>query len=235
MFPGADFSFLAEGPAGAATLRAVSENDELRALIAEAQDGNVRAFELLISSHLPQVRRFARAFASSDADVDDLAQEALVKVYKSLRSFRFQAAFKTWLYSVVRNVFYDATRSRAGRERSLEEPLAADHSQAPSNTETPDEGMAREQERQRLWRALRALPPEFRTAVVLFDVEGHSYEEVAAIEAVPVGTIKSRLSRGRAQLRTLLAGGQAPDALETSVGAGTSDGDVSSQGRRSGK
>jgi RNA polymerase sigma-70 factor (ECF subfamily) len=235
VFPRADFSFLAAGPEHAATLRAVSENDELRALIAEAQDGNVRAFELLVSSHLPQVRRFARAFASSDADVDDLAQEALVKVYKSLRSFRFQAAFKTWLYSVVRNVFYDATRSRAGRERSLEEPLAADHSQAPSQTETPDEGMARQEERQRLWRALRALPPEFRTAVVLFDVEGHSYEEVAAIEAVPIGTIKSRLSRGRALLRTLLAGGQATDTLETSGGAGTSEGDVSSQGRRSGK
>ena len=61
-----------------ARLGALAENDELRALIAEAQDGSVRAFELLVSSHLPQVRRFARAFASSDADVDDLAQEALV-------------------------------------------------------------------------------------------------------------------------------------------------------------
>ncbi|WP_375769591.1 sigma-70 family RNA polymerase sigma factor [Archangium gephyra] len=213
----------------------MNENDELRALIAEAQDGNVRAFELLVSSHLSQVRRFARAFASSDADVDDLAQEALVKVYKSLRSYRFQSAFKTWLYSVVRNSFYDAMRSRAGRERSLEEPLAADHSQAPSSAAPADEGLVREEERQRLWRALRALPPEFRTAVVLFDVEGHTYEEVAAIEAVPIGTIKSRLSRGRALLRTLLAGGQAPEAQASTGGAGTSDGGVSSQGRRSGK
>ncbi|HEX5754126.1 MAG TPA: sigma-70 family RNA polymerase sigma factor [Archangium sp.] len=213
----------------------MSENEELRALIAEAQDGNVRAFELLVSSHLPQVRRFARAFASSDADVDDLAQEALVKVYKSLRSYRSQSAFKTWLYSVVRNAFFDALRGRAGRERSLEEPLAADHAQAPSTADTADERLLREEERQRLWRALRALPPEFRTAVVLFDVEGHTYEEVAAIEAVPIGTIKSRLSRGRALLRTLLAGGQAPEASESTGGAGTSDGGVSSQGRRSGK
>lgn len=211
------------------------ENDELRALIAEAQDGSVRAFELLISAHLPQVRRFARAFARSDADADDLAQDALVKVYKSLRSFRFQSAFKTWLYSVVRNVFFDAVRSRAGRERSLEEPLATDHAQAPSSADTPDEGLAREEERQRLWRALRALPPEFRTAVVLFDVEGHSYEEVAAIESVPIGTIKSRLSRGRALLRTLLAGEPSPGPSEGTAGAGTSSLDVPSQGRRSGK
>ncbi|WP_158502303.1 RNA polymerase sigma factor [Vitiosangium sp. GDMCC 1.1324] len=213
----------------------MSENDELRALISEAQDGNVRAFELLVSSHLPQVRRFARAFASSDADADDLAQEALVKVYKNLRSFRFQAAFKTWLYSVVRNVFFDAARSRAGRERSLEEPLEGGHAQAPSGAEPADEGLARAEERQRLWRALRQLPVEFRTAVVLFDVEGHSYEEVSAIEGVPMGTIKSRLSRGRAMLRTLLAGGREPDSLAGGEDVGTSDTGVSSQGRRSGR
>jgi RNA polymerase sigma-70 factor (ECF subfamily) len=211
------------------------EKDELRALIAEAQDGSVRAFELLVSSHLPQVRRFARAFARSDADADDLAQEALVKVYKSLRSFRFQSAFKTWLYSVVRNVFLDATRSRAGRDRSQEAPLPADHALAPSNAEPADEGLARAEERQKIWRALRQLAPEFRTAVVLFDVEGHTYDEVAAIEGVPIGTVKSRLSRGRAELRTLLAGERAPGAPVNEGAAGTYEGAVSSHVRRSEK
>ncbi|QSQ23299.1 sigma-70 family RNA polymerase sigma factor [Pyxidicoccus parkwayensis] len=210
-------------------------NDELRALITEAQDGSVRAFELLISSHMPQVRRFARAFATSEADVDDLAQEALVKVYKSLRSFRFQSSFKTWLYSVVRNAFFDATRSRAGRERTLEEPLEVEHAHAPSGAVPADEGIAQAEEKERLWRALRALPVEFRTAVVLFDVEGYSYDEVAAIEGVPVGTVKSRLSRGRTQLRTLLAGGQAPGNPDGGGSMGTFQGDVSSQGPRSGR
>jgi RNA polymerase sigma-70 factor (ECF subfamily) len=211
------------------------ENEELRALIAEAQDGSVRAFEILISSHLPQVRRFARAYARSDADVDDLAQEALVKVYKSLRSFRFQATFKTWLYSVVRNVFFDAVRSRAGRERSLEEPLPPDHAQLPSGSEAPDEGLSRAEQQQRMWRALRELPAEFRAAVVLFDVEGHTYEEVAAVEGVPVGTVKSRLSRGRALLRTILAGEQAPETPSRDEVAGTSSPPVSSHARRSEK
>jgi RNA polymerase sigma-70 factor (ECF subfamily) len=210
-------------------------NDEQRALILEAQDGSVRAFELLIASHMPQVRRFARAFVASDADVDDLAQEALVKVYKSLRSFRFQSAFKTWLYAVVRNVFFDATRSRAGRGRALEEPLAQDHSRTPSGDEPADEGLARAEERERLWRALRALPAEFRTAVVLFDVEGHSYEEVAAIEGVPVGTVKSRLSRGRTQLRALLADKQPPGSPSGDGTAGTFTADTASHGSRSGR
>lgn len=211
------------------------ENDELRALVAEAQDGSVRAFEILVSAHLSQVRRFARAFSRSDADADDLAQEALVKVYKSLRSFRFQSAFKTWLYSVVRNVFLDAARSRAGRERSQEAPLPADHAQLPSSAEPADEGLARAEERQRIWRALRELPPEFRTAVVLFDVEGHTYDEVAAVEGVPIGTVKSRLSRGRMLLRTLLAGERAPEAPVREGEAGTYDTAVSSHVRRSEK
>ena len=119
------------------------ENDELRELIAEAQGGNVRSFELLMAAHFSQVRRFARAFARSDSDADDLAQDALVKVYKSLRSFRFQSTFKTWLYSVVRHVFIDAVRSRAGRERSLEDALPEDHAQLPSPSESADLGLER--------------------------------------------------------------------------------------------
>jgi RNA polymerase sigma-70 factor (ECF subfamily) len=210
-------------------------NDDVRALISEAQDGNVRAFELLLASHLPRVRRFARAFASSEADADDLAQEALVKVYKSLRSYRFQAAFDTWLYAVVRHVFLDAARSRAGRERSKEEPLSMDHARAPSGAEAADEGLARAEERQKMWRALRELPAEFRTAVVLFDMEGNTYEEVAAVEGVPIGTVKSRLSRGRALLRNILAGEQAPGPSASTGTAGTSAPDVPSHLRRGGK
>ena len=211
-------------------MHTVVDPDELRELIAEAQDGNVRAFELLVASHLPQVRRFARAFARTDADADDLAQEALVKVYKSLRSFRFQASFKTWLYSVVRHVFIDNTRSRSGQARSREESLPEDHSQVPSPTDTPDESLARNEERQRMWRALRELPTDFRTPVVLFDVEGHTYEEVAAIEGVPIGTVKSRLSRGRALLRALLADERTAGAPGRKDMAGTYGPGTSSQG-----
>lgn len=234
MFPAGNFPVLFERAPGTARVPP-TVTDELRALILEAQDGSVRAFEVLVASHLPRVRRFARAFAASDADVDDLAQEALVKVYKSLRSFRFQSAFQTWLYTVVRNAFYDATRSRAGRERSREEPLEQEHAKAPSGAESADEGLMRAQERDRLWRALRALPAEFRTAVVLFDVEGHSYEEVADIEGVPVGTVKSRLSRGRAHLKALLAGGQGPESPGDEAPTGTSGQDISSHVARSRK
>ncbi len=176
---------------------------DLDQLVERAQAGEVRAFEALIEAELPRIRRYARAFAGADQDADDLAQEALVRVYKSLRSFRWQSAFSTWLFAVVRSAFLDALKGRAGTRRALEEPLDDDHRQLEGG-DRPDERLAAEQDRQRVWAALRQVPVEFRGALVLFDIEGCSYDEVATIEAVAVGTVKSRLSRGRAHLRRLL-------------------------------
>ena len=187
----------------------VPRGDDLDALIARAQDGDVRAFEELLAGHLSQVRRFARAFATSESDADDLAQEALIKVYKRLRLFRYQSAFSSWLYAVVRNVFLDTAKSRRGRESTLEEALQPEHTRQLAGGTPPDEGLDREADRRRLWAALRQVPIEFRSALVLFDLEGSTYDEVAAIEGVPVGTVKSRLSRGRAALRRLL--GEPPE------------------------
>lgn len=172
-------------------------------LIARAQEGDVRAFEALLEGHLPQVRRFARAFAASESDADDLAQDALVRVYRSLRLFRYQSAFSTWLYAVVRSAFLDACKGRAGRTRALEEPLRREHDEREGGAR-PDEVLEGEQDRRRVWHALRQVPEEFRTALVLFDIEGCTYDEVAAVEGVPVGTVKSRLHRGRIHLRRAL-------------------------------
>ena len=184
---------------------------DLDDLIARAQAGEPRAFEQLVAGHIGQVRRYARALAPREADADDLAQEALLKVHRSLRSFRYQAAFTTWLFAVVRTTFLDLARSasRRGVERSLVEADA----QAPAGAPLADEQLADAQERERVWAALRQVPLEFRSALVLFDLEGHSYDEVAVIEGIPVGTVRSRLSRGRAQLRRLLEAADAAVAL----------------------
>jgi RNA polymerase sigma-70 factor (ECF subfamily) len=137
-----------------------------------------------------------------------------------LRLFRYQSAFSTWLYAVVRSVFLDSVRSRRARERSLEEPLKAGRAGEVPGGDRPDEGLDREEERRRLWRLLREVPVEFRSALVLFEIEGCTYDEVAAIEGVPVGTVKSRLARGRARLRALL--GEAAEDEAESEADGTS-------------
>jgi RNA polymerase sigma-70 factor (ECF subfamily) len=195
---------------------------DLDDLVARAQHGEVRAFEELVRAHLGVVRRYARAFALREADADDLAQDALVKVYRSLRQFRYQSAFSTWLYTVVRSVFLDAAKSRAGRARAYEAAArdADDADPAPS----ADELLAREQDRERVWGAIRQVPVEFRGALVLFDVEGKTYDEVAAIERVPVGTVKSRLSRGRAYLKRVLEGETVSSRRESPARAGSGSG-----------
>jgi RNA polymerase sigma-70 factor (ECF subfamily) len=188
-------------------------------LVERAQAGEVRAFEALVESELPRIRRYARAFAPAEHDADDLAQEALLRVYKSLRTFRWQSAFSTWLFAVVRSAFLDAMKGRARTRRALEEPWSEAHGQLEGGGR-PDDQLSADQDRRRVWEALRQVPAEFRTALVLFDIEGCSYDEVAAIEEVAVGTVKSRLSRGRAHLRRLLEadGEGAPSGIAVQPG-----------------
>jgi RNA polymerase sigma-70 factor (ECF subfamily) len=187
--------------------------EETEELIRRAQQGDVAAFERLIAAHVPQVRRFAHAFARNQEAAEDLAQDALLKVYRSIGGYRFQSAFSTWLYAIVRNVYLDDARSRAGRDRAAERPLEGHHvEEGPSvdpDAFRADRWLEREEDRQRVWAALASVPAEFRATLVLFDIEGLSYDEIAAVEKAPLGTVKSRLSRGREHLRRVLQGDQA--------------------------
>ena len=184
--------------------------DPSEQLIERAKGGDVRAFEQLVEHHIPRVRRFARSMCVDVVEADDIAQEALLKAYTSIRSYRFQSAFSTWLFRIVRNAFIDSIRSAQAKRRARTDGIErASQARAPA-IERPDETLAQKEVREQLWQALRELPLEFRTAVVLFDVEGMSHEEIAVVEAVAVGTVKSRLSRGRRQLRAVLTKGPRP-------------------------
>jgi RNA polymerase sigma-70 factor (ECF subfamily) len=194
-------------------------NSELvEELVRRAQQGDVPAFERLIEAHIPLVRRFARAFARTHEAAGDLAQDALIKVYRSIGGYRFQSSFSTWLYAIVRNVYLDDARSRAGRERAAERPLEPGRVDADPTVDPDalraDHRLEREETRRQVWAALAAVPEDFRATLVLFDIEGLTYEEIAAIENSPLGTVKSRLSRGREHLRRLLTG-EDPLAIAT--------------------
>jgi RNA polymerase sigma-70 factor (ECF subfamily) len=188
-------------------------SEQVEDLVRRAQQGDVPAFERLIAEHLPIVRRFARAFARGHESAADLAQDALLKVYRSIGGYRFQSSFSTWLYAIVRNVYLDDARSRAGRDRAAERPLEPGGLDADPTVDADapraDRRLEREELRRYVWDALGAIPGEFRSTLVLYDIEGLTYEEIAAIENAPLGTVKSRLSRGREHLRRVLCG---PDA-----------------------
>jgi RNA polymerase sigma-70 factor (ECF subfamily) len=187
-------------------------SEQVEQLVRRAQQGDVSAFERLIGEHLPLVRRFARAFTRGPEPAADLAQDALLKVYRSLPGYRFQSSFSTWLYAIVRNVYLDEARSRAGRDRAAERPLEASAVDADptADPDAPraDRRLEREELRQLVWDALGTIPADFRATLVLYDIEGLTYEEIAAIENAPLGTVKSRLSRAREHLRRVL--GQEP-------------------------
>jgi len=182
----------------------MTDTSDISSLVTRAQQGDVRAFETLIADHIPQVRRFARGFARSDADAADMAQEALVKTYLCIKSYRFQAAFATWLFRIVRNTCIDAIRKRKREEKYTEPSIDVADIENRSIDCLEDEKLVRQEELQLLWRALNQVPTEFRTVMILFDIEGFSMNEVAAIERIALGTVKSRLSRGRKHLKRLL-------------------------------
>ncbi len=178
---------------------AASERD----LVARAKKGDVRAFEALIAGHRERVYQFALTCVKNPSEAEDLAQEALIKAFRGLGSFREDASFSTWLFHIVKNAFLDDIKSRAGKEQAQTAPID-DEPDLPSGADTPEREALRRASDDAVQAALAELPPDFRVVVTLFDVQGFSYEEISEVLSIPVGTVKSRLSRGREALRELL-------------------------------
>lgn len=177
---------------------ALSDEPEI---IENAKAGDPQAFQDLVRPHLDSIRRFARSFCKNDSDADDLAQDALVKAYRSFGSFDGRSSLSTWLYTVAKHQFVDNQRSRLFRWRGRESELSElDQSSLPNAEQLLDE----RQKVEILWAALRRVDEKFRTPLVLAEVDGLGYEQIAEIERIPIGTVRSRIARGKDQLRTLI-------------------------------
>lgn len=178
-------------------------------LIAEAQKGSLDAFNALVLTYQSQVYNLARYILHDDAAADDAAQEAFIAAYRALGDFR-GGSFRAWLMRIVTNACYDDLRNRKRRPtvswdefEDLDEdanPYLVDHG------ESPEESMQRGELSALLDRAIAGLPQDQRTVLVLVDRLEYTYEEVAEVLNMRLGTVKSRLSRARARMRqTLLA------------------------------
>lgn len=154
-----------------------------------------RAFEALVTRHAPAVHRLAAVTVGPGA-ADDVVQEVFIALHRGLRAFRGDAALSTWLHRVTLNACYRALRGRATVPFGDTPEPAAPH----------DPAHAGEQRdlRDRLRAALETLPPDQREAVTLREISGLEYAEIAAVTGVELGTVKSRINRGRAALRDLL-------------------------------
>lgn len=167
-------------------------------LIAQSRGGDARAFDLLVEKYQDRVYDLAYRITGHHADAQDAAQDAFVKAYLALGTFRGDAAFSTWLHRIAVNAAYDAVRRRppAGSQ-----PVEA----AAAAVDPLGDRAERVEARGRILLAIAALPLEQRAVVVLRDIQGWSYEEIAAIAEIPLGTVRSRLARGRQALKAALA------------------------------
>jgi RNA polymerase sigma factor (sigma-70 family) len=159
-------------------------------------------FEEVALPHLDAAYNLARWLTRDDHDAQDVVQEAYLRALKYFASYHGGDA-RTWLLTVVRHTCW--TWLRAHRPAAAHAPFDEEaHGEGPADL-NPETAFFRGADRQLVREAIEALPPEFREAVVLRDLEGLSYQEIATVAAVPLGTVMSRLARGRKHLQRLLA------------------------------
>ena len=184
--------------------------DEI-ALVQSAQNGDLDSFNTLILHYQNRVFNTALRILGDEDIAQDAAQEAFISAFRSISTFR-GGSFKAWLLRTVTNACYDELRRQKRRPTTPLEPETEDGEEMDSPrwladpNMTPSEKSEADELEHAIQHCLDALPTEFRTVVVLADIQGMDYSEVASAARVPLGTIKSRLARARLRLRECLRG-----------------------------
>ena len=171
-------------------------------------EGEDRArFEAIVLPHLDAAFNLARWLLRSRSDAEDVAQEALMRAYRAFGTYRYGNP-RAWLLQIVRNTCFTWLR----QNRMGEEFTEFDETTMPQESENPEALAIANSNREQLARALEMLPPAFREIIVLRELEGCSYKEIAEITSRPIGTVMSGLARARLQLRNSLAQPQPKEA-----------------------
>src|SRR5499426_226259 len=183
-----------------------------RQLIQRCIAGDASAFEPLVEKYRQRVWRLAYQVLHDREEAWDVAQEAFVRAFHSLPSFRGQSAFYTWLFRITVNVATDRQRARGAQARAFGAERVPEEEWrriTPDPGAGPDKAAVQSEQRERIRRALNALPPKARAIIMLSDVEGLSYREIADVLRCPIGTVMSRLHNARKRLKGLLGPGLA--------------------------
>lgn len=199
---------------------AIGIRTEEASLIAELKAGSEEAFALLIAQyHQPLYSLIARSI-HDPADASDITQEVFLKVFRSIRSFHGDASLRTWMYRIALHQASNQRRwwSRHKRQEVTIEPTETEGDEdgyclgalLQDGAASPYDCAAQAEIREQVEEALRQLPEAYRTATVLREVEGFSYDEIAEILDVNIGTVKSRLTRGRQALKLILSKSRNP-------------------------
>ena len=188
------------------------EFDE-RSMIERASGGDPEAFNRLMEHHERRMYAVALRMCANREDAQDCLQEAMLRVYRAIGSFKGESSFSTWVYRITMNTCLDELRRRKNKQSASLDDLL-DEGWAPADDSgSPEKHAVRAETARILRQTIQELPDDMRAAVVLRDIQGYTYEEIAKILDINVGTIKSRISRGREKLREKLR--KKPELFDT--------------------
>jgi RNA polymerase sigma-70 factor (ECF subfamily) len=179
----------------------VSEAKVDQLLVERVQKGDKRAFDLLIQKYQHRIVSLASRYVSDSSEAQDVAQEAFIKAYRAIGRFRGDSAFYTWLYRIAINTAKNWIVARNRRPPSSDIDAADAEQYAMSSrlkeTSTPENEMMREEIEHMVYDTIATLPEDLRTAIMLREMDGMSYEEIATTMECPIGTVRSRIFRAR--------------------------------------
>jgi len=180
----------------------MSDREIDQQLVERAQRGDKHAFELLVAKYQRKLARLLSRLIRAPAEVEDVAQEAFIKAYRALPSFRGESAFYTWLYRIGINTAKNylvamGRRAPTTTEFDSEDAENFEDGDQLRDVNTPENELMSKQIAQTVNATMEALPEELRTAIVLREIDGLSYEEIATVMNCPIGTVRSRIFRAR--------------------------------------
>ena len=191
--------------------KAAEDGGQGIALIQRAKQGDVDAFARLAAQYKDRIRNYVARLCGDPPEAEDLTQEVFVRAFVAMRRFRGVAAFQTWLYKIATNIALDALRRRrrAGPAAlSLDAPIETEESpvqrELADSSQDPHQTVATRELQHEVQQAITELSDKLRVVIVLFDIQGLTYEEIADVLGVPLGTVKSRLFNARMALRQRL-------------------------------
>ena len=177
-------------------------------LVERVQRGDKTAFDLLVRKYQFRLAKLVSRYVSDRAEVEDVTQEAFIKAYRALKGFRGESAFYTWLYRIGVNTAKNYLIGQGRRPPSIdvdaEDAEYFDGDSELKDSATPERLMVKDEVERTVFEAIEKLPEDLRTAIVLREIDGLSYEEIAETMGCPVGTVRSRIFRAREAVQNKL-------------------------------
>ena len=184
-----------------------TQSDEL--LVKKVQEGDTNAYNVLVIKYQYKVAQIISKFVANNADINDIAQDAFIKAYKAINSFRGESSFYTWLYRIVVNAAKTFLESNSKHKNSIDvdspEFQSIDEQGILASKDTPDRIIESQELHEVILKAMNDSPKELREAITLREIEGMSYDDMAIALKVPVGTVRSRIFRAREFIESRMA------------------------------